>query len=768
MLMYRDRDERIKIWAMILFVAISIASIYYFHLVVDTSMMFTHFLYIPIILSCIWWKRRGIAVAVFLAGNLLFTHVFYQWQSLHVNDILRSFMFIIVAILVVEIRERNDQAEEEVRLAYEKINQIFRTTGNGLRVIDTHFNMMHYNDSLLTLLRITKEDMVGKKCHEVFPGPLCHTFGCPVRRILDGEEHVECEIEKQCNDGTRIFCIITATPLRGAKGNVIGIVEDISDISDRRRTEEALRESEKRYRTFARNFKGILYQTDINFTPIFFHGAVEAITGYKEEDFVGKKPVWDQIIHREDFPVIDQESKKLLTVPHYSREREYRIMRKDGEVRWVEEIIQNTCDKSEKPAVIQGVIYDITERKRTEMALKESEERFLHAQKMDAIGRLAGAVAHDFNNLLTVITGNSDLILNEMPPDNPCRNDIEEIYRAGERATGLTRQLLAFSRRQLLQQKILDLAAVVADAEKMLRRIIGEDIELVTLLSSGLNRVKADPGQILQIIVNLSVNARDAMPHGGKLVIMTKNVVFEEDQCMMIPEVRPGRFVCVSFEDTGIGMDKATLSHIFEPFFSTKGPGEGTGLGLSTVYGIVKQHEGFITVYSEPRQGTTFKVYLPVPSIVLEIVPEEHGPLDALQGQGERILLVEDEDGVRRFARKALSKNGYTVYEAASAQEAMDVFDREQGNFLLVLSDVVLPDQNGIQLVDRLLSKNRRLMVILCSGYSDQRSQWPLICEKNFKFIKKPYTAMNLLQAVKEVREQPALSSDEGTALLQD
>ncbi|MGA1844682.1 MAG: PAS domain S-box protein [bacterium] len=762
------RDERIKIGSMILFVTISVASIYYFHLVAGTTMMFTHFLYIPIILSCIWWKRRGIAVAVFLAGNLLFSHVFYQWQTLHAHDVLRSFMFVIVAILVVEIRERNDQAEEEVQLAYEKINQIFRTTGNGLRVIDTDFNMMHYNESLLTLLRITKEEIAGKKCYEVFPGPLCHTPGCPVRRILEGEEHVECEIEKKCNDGTRIFCIITANPLRGAKGTVIGIVEDIKDISDRRRAEEALRESEKRYRTFAKNFKGILYQTDIHFTPIFFHGAVEAITGYKEEDFVSKGPMWDRIIHREDFPVIDRESRKLLTVPHYSREREYKIVRRDGEIRWVEEIIQNTCDKSGKPVVIQGVIYDITERKRAESALKDSEERFLHAQKMDAIGRLAGGVAHDFNNLLTVITGNSDLLLNEMSPDNACRGDIEEIYRAGERATGLTRQLLAFSRRQLLSPKMLDLAAVVADAEKMLKRIIGEDIELVTLPSSGPHRVKADPGQILQIIVNLSVNACDAMPHGGKLIIRMKNMVFEEEQCIMVPEARPGRFVCLSFEDTGIGMDKTTLSHIFEPFFTTKGPGEGTGLGLSTVYGIVKQHEGFITVYSEPGQGTTFKVYLPVPSVDLETAPEEHGSLDALHGQGERILLVEDEEGVRRFARKALSKNGYSVFEAGCAQEAMDIFDREKGNFLLVLSDVVLPDQNGIQLVDRLLSKNRHLMVILSSGYSDQRSQWPLICERNFKFIKKPYTALNLLQAVKEVREQPPSSSHEDRVLLQD
>ena len=749
-----ERDENIKILIMGFLLAISIISTYYFHLLFKTSVLFTHFFYVPIILACIWWKRKGILVSAFLAGNLLFSHVFYEWRLVDTHDVLRSVMFIVVAILVVELREKNEQAEEETKLVCEKINQIFRTTGNGLRVIDRNYNMIQFNDSFLSLLGLSREEVAGKKCYEVFRGPLCHTDGCTLKRVLEGEERVECDIEKERNDGAKLFCILTATPLRGPKGEVVGIVEDLKDITDRKIAEEALRESERRFRSFANHFKGILFQADLNFKPILINGAVEAITGYKEEDFIAEKPRLDQIIHKDDLPKVYETSKKLRTIPNYSVEREYRILCQDGQIRWVEEIIQNICDESKKPILIQGVLYDITERKETEKELLKSEERFLQAQKMEAIGRLAGGVAHDFNNLLTIITGNSDLLLDELEKGDPKRNDIEEIYKAGERATGLTRQLLAFSRRQMLQPKVLDIDAVVGETEKMLRRLIGEDIELVTILGPALGRVKADPGQVVQIIINLAVNARDAMPKGGRLTIKTENVILDEDMCKVIPESRPGGFICLAFEDTGVGMDKATLNQIFEPFFSTKGPGEGTGLGLSTVYGNVKQHDGFINVYSEPGQGSTFKVYLPILSIKQERKSKGISALERFQGHGERILLVEDEEGVRKFAKKALSKNGYEVLEAKNAQEALNLFEKEKGAFHLVLSDVVLPDQNGIQLVDQLLSRNQGLTVLLSSGYSDQKSQWPVIYERNFQFLKKPYNTLTLLQAVKDAQKK--------------
>jgi len=276
----------------------------------------------------------------------------------------------------------------------------------------------------------------------------------------------------------------------------------------------------------------------------------------------------------------------------------------------VEEIIQNICDEEGKPILIQGVLYDITERKQTEQALMKSEERFLQAQKMEAVGRLAGGIAHDFNNLLTIITGNSDLLLDELDKHNPIRNDLEEIYKAGERATALTRQLLAFSRRQMLQPKVLDLDAVVSETEKMLRRLIGEDIELVVIHGPALGRVKADPGQIVQIIINLAVNARDAMPKGGRLTIKTENVILDEELCRLIPESHPGGFICLTFDDTGIGMDKATQGQIFEPFFSTRE--EGTGLGLSIATRIIREHGGTLELASQEGVGAAFVVTLPI------------------------------------------------------------------------------------------------------------------------------------------------------------
>ncbi|MGA1842642.1 MAG: PAS domain S-box protein [bacterium] len=748
------KEEKYRILIMTVLLTVSVFSIYYFHLVKQTSVIFTHLFYVPIILACLWWNKKGIFVSLFLAGNLLFSHVFYEWHFVDIFDVFRSVMFIAVAILIIWLREKNINAQEETKLAYEKINQIFRTTGNGLRVIDRNFKMIQFNEGFLRLLGLKREDVVGKKCYEVFRGPLCHTPECTLNQILNGKERIECDIEKQQNNGTKIFCILTATPIRGSNGEIIGIVEDLKDITDRKIAEEALRESEARYRSFAKNFKGIIFQADIDFKPIFYHGAVKAITGYTQEDLVSERAHWEDIIHEDDLPNMREISKKLRTIPNYSVEREYRILHKNGEVRWVDEIIQNICDETGTPILIQGVLYDITERKEAENALLKSEERFLQAQKMEAIGRLAGGIAHDFNNLLTIITGNSDLLMDDFNKEDPRRNDIEEIYKAGERATALTRQLLAFSRRQMLQPKVLDIAAVVSETEKMLRRIIGEDIELLVVHEPLLGRVKADPGQIVQVIMNLAVNARDAMPKGGRLTIRTENVTLHPEECRFIPESRPGGFVCLSFEDTGIGMDKATISQIFEPFFSTKGPGEGTGLGLSTVYGIIKQHEGFINVYSEPGQGSVFKVYLPTLSLKQEVKPKDAALLEKFQGNGEKILLVEDEEGVRKFASKALAKNGYNVFEATSAKEALDIFEKEKGNFHIILSDVVLPDQNGIQLIDQLLARNNRLIVLLSSGYSDQKSQWPLIYERNLRFLKKPYTTLTLLQAVKAAKKR--------------
>lgn len=329
------------------------------------------------------------------------------------------------------------------------------------------------------------------------------------------------------------------------------------------------------------------------------------------------------------------------------------------------------------------------------------------------------------------------------------KKDIEKIYKAGERASELTGQLLAFSRRQMLQPAVMDLNALVEDMQRLLNRLIGEDIELVTMLAPRLARVKTDAGQIGQVVMNLVLNARDAMPSGGKLTITTENVVLDQDACRLIPEAKPGRFVSLKVSDTGVGIPKEITSQIFEPFFSTKTQGKGTGLGLSVVYGIVKQHEGYVDVESEPGKGSSFVVYLPAVTDTTEAGIKHSLSLKNLQGKGERILLIEDESEVRTFAARVLRENGYVVFEAETAKAAMDVFEREE-QIHFVFSDVVLPDRSGIQVVDEILRSRPDTRILFVSGYADHKSQWPAICARGFDFLQKPYSISELLGAIRK------------------
>ena len=385
--------------------------------------------------------------------------------------------------------------------------------------------------------------------------------------------------------------------------------------------------------------------------------------------------------------------------------------------------------------------------------LRETQDQLLQAQKMEAVGRLAGGVAHDFNNLLTAISGYAELLSCDTSLSESVHSDIGQIRKAAEQAASLTRQLLAFSRRQPLQPIVIDLNRIVVDTDAMLRRLIGEDIELVTTLDDASCQTKADPGQLEQVMINLAVNARDAMPEGGKLTISTGNVTLDSKACATIHDARPGEFVCLSIEDTGSGIERDIIDQIFEPFFSTKGPTKGTGLGLAVVYGIIRQHGGWINVYSEPNQGTAFKVYLPSVESCRDEADESAATDEraAVRGGGQRILLVEDEEAVRELASRALRENGYVVFEAGAYGEALEVFEREGGRFDLVFSDVVLPDKSGIKLIDKLLSRRPDLQVLVSSGYTDQKSQWPVIQEKGFRFLQKPYSLVDLLGTVDEL-----------------
>lgn len=381
------------------------------------------------------------------------------------------------------------------------------------------------------------------------------------------------------------------------------------------------------------------------------------------------------------------------------------------------------------------------------------EEQFRQAQKMEAVGQLAGGVAHDFNNLLTIITGYSDLLLEGLPPGDPSGELLGEIKKAGERSAGLTRQLLAFSRQQVLAPRILDLNAVVTDTEKMLRRLIGENMKLSTALAPGLGAVRADAGQIEQVLLNLAVNARDAMPTGGRLTIETRNVELDDGYAASHSDVRPGPHVLLAVSDTGCGMSPEVKSRIFEPFFTTKGPGKGTGLGLATVFGIVKQSGGHVNVYSEVGVGTTFKVYLPRTEESAEVVGTRSG-LRAPPRGTETVLLAEDEDGVRALTQHILTACGYTVLEAVDGDEAMRVAAGHHGPIHLLVTDVVMPGPGGNQVAEKLREQHPQLRVLFVSGYTDDAVIRNGILHEKVNFLQKPFTPFALAQKVRDALDR--------------
>ena len=395
-----------------------------------------------------------------------------------------------------------------------------------------------------------------------------------------------------------------------------------------------------------------------------------------------------------------------------------------------------------------AIVHDLTERRRLEEHLRQS-------QKMEAVGRLAGGIAHDFNNLLTAIRGFSDLVLASMAADDPCRPDVGEICGAADRAAALTRQLLTFSRKQVLEPTILDVNETARSFEKMMARVLGEDISLVTKLEPNIGLVKADPGQLDQVLMNLAVNARDAMPNGGTLTIETADFHLDADEARRYGGVAPGRYIMLAVTDTGVGMDAETQARIFEPFFTTKDQGKGTGLGLSTVYGIVQQSGGHVAVRSEPGRGTTFKVYLPRAASDAQARSTADRPA-ATPGSGETILLVEDEAAVRNVTARVLTRAGYRVLEAPSPREAVAMCERHHGPIHLIMTDMVMPEMSGPEIAARLVAIRPSTPVLFISGYIDDAVTRRGLVGPGTNFLSKPFTSDSVTRKVREVLDQAA------------
>jgi PAS domain S-box-containing protein len=513
-----------------------------------------------------------------------------------------------------------------------------------------------------------------------------------------------------------------------------------SDIAAREKVEAALRESEERFRQLAENIEDVFWlrSPDGDFF-IYVSPIYEAVWGRSRASLYASSRDWLEAVH------VDDRERVWAAVPRQvlgSWEEVFRIVRPDGSLRWIRSRAYPVRDATGRVYRIAGVSRDITEQRRL-------EEQFLQAQKMEAVGRLAGGVAHDFNNLLSVILGYTSFVLDQLPPAAPLRDSIEEVWRAGERATDLTRQLLAFSRHQVLEPRVLKLSQVVAQMEGMLRRLLGEDIELSLLTAQTPGKVYADPSQVEQIVMNLVVNARDAMPHGGTLSIEVANVEFGDDD-VRAQGVSPGAHVMLAVTDSGSGMDAATRARIFEPFFTTKEKGKGTGLGLSTVYGIVSQSHGHISVASEPERGTTFQIYLPRTDRVLESEAPAPPPPTVLRGS-ETILLAEDDAQVRVMTRALLARHGYRVLAAQNGSEAALLSEQYDGFIHLLLTDVVMPRMNGRELAERLALTRPEMSVLYMSGYTEDSVVYGGIFDTGVPFLRKPITPEALLRKVRAV-----------------
>jgi PAS domain S-box-containing protein len=525
-------------------------------------------------------------------------------------------------------------------------------------------------------------------------------------------------------------------------------LQEACERRERKRAEIALGESEERFRQVISSISDWIYVTRITEdgkqVNLYFSPHVEALTGYPYEKFIGDWSFWPSVvIHPDDQAAAAEQAARLAA--GQNSETEYRLIRADGEIIWVRDSAR-VENEDTNVKLVYGVVSNITQR-------KQLEEQFHQSQKMEAVGRLAGGVAHDFNNLLTVITGYNDLLLEEHADNHdPDHVKLKQIKKAAEQATLLTRQLLAFSRKQVLQPRVLNLNTIVTNMETMLRRLIGEDIELIISLKEGVGLVKADPGQMEQVILNLAINARDAMPSGGKMTIETARVKLDETYARQHIGAKPGSYVMIAISDTGHGMDAETKSHIFEPFFTTKEPGKGTGLGLATVHGIINQSDGHIWVYSEPDKGTIFKVYLPQLE-ASEPLDDQDDPISTPPRRGsETILLVEDEDSVRGLACRILRGEGYLVLEASDGAEALQISADYPDPIHLLLTDVVMPSGlSGRQLAANLSPLRPQMKVLYMSGYTDDAIVHHGVLDEGIAFLQKPFTLLMLTHKVREV-----------------
>ncbi len=660
-------------------------------------------------------------------------------------------------ILVALSRAREQRETAAGRERMRMLTEMLDEAPAGIMVSDQRGKFHYANKHALALHGYRPEELAGITLANLL-APEAQDEAVLRRKTILETGACSFAIWHQRKDGTRVHVAaqvrISTWQGRPAFLSVLG------DLSEREQAADALHQSEERYRLLAENISDVIWVLNLESERFeYVSPSVFRLRGYTAEEATGQR--LDAALTPESVAHAKRRVARLLEAESSGREAEaaeggdgivfYQI-HKNGSHVPTDVRARILRDPASGKPLLLGVARDITERMKAEKERKDLEQQLYQSQKMEAVGGLAGGIAHDFNNLLSVITSYTDFVLDKLPEDDRRHADLMEVQKASERAIGLVRQLLAFSRKQILEPRVIDLNRVVSDVEKMLRRLLGEDIELEVKLAGDLGTVLADAGQVEQVIMNLVVNARDAMPKGGNLTIETANVEILESGAPSQAQVKPGRYVAFAVTDSGSGMDEATLARAFEPFFTTKGLGKGTGLGLSTVYGIIKQSEGEVQVKSQPGAGTTFTVYLPRRDAALSQPPLK--PQSAAKSGHETVLIVEDEDGIRALTERILRNAGYTVLAAENGGEALALFEKHAGKVDLLVTDVVMPQMSGREIAERLGRAQPGLKVLYMSGYTDEIIDRHGVLEAGMRLIGKPFAAADMARKVRAVLDE--------------
>ena len=672
------------------------------------------------------------------------------WLVVTVNFTMVDAVLTVAVGAVLGALDKALAREVKSRVALAKERNLLRTLIDAVPDVvftkDAEGRFVSCNAATLALVGRDREDEVaGKTEIDLYPRDVADALMAGDADAMAGHPMRNHEERIVDRDGHAISYLTTKVPLKDDAGAVVGLVGISRDVTDWKRA-EAEREALLAQLTLQIARMPLAYMfTDRDYRYTRWNAAAERIFGYAEREVLGRTSLETVIAPTSQAAV--EKMRRELRAGSMDANGELECRTKDGRLLTCAWHNTPMFDDAGAYAGTLSLVEDVSSRKSLEAQLRQS-------QKMEAVGRLAGGIAHDFNNLLSVVLSYSDLALTDLKPNDPLRNDLGEIHRAGSRAAELTRQLLMFSRQQVVAPKVLDLNDVLLGVDKMLQRVVGEDIEVSTVAAPGLGRVLIDPGALEQVVMNLAVNSRDAMPTGGKLTMQTANVALDDHYAKTHLGAKPGAYVRLSVTDTGTGMDEATLARVFEPFFTTKGLGKGTGLGLSTVFGIVEQSGGSVWVESELGVGSTFEIYLPR---VEQPVSEAPAASATATPRGtETLLLVEDEDPVRAVAQGILLRHGYVVLAAHDGAEALSMSEQHEGNIDLLLSDVVMPKMSGPVLAERLARERPEMKVLFMSGYTDDATLRHGVLGAELAYLQKPITVETLTRKVREVLDGDA------------